>query len=195
VEPFNFVGKWQTVEDYEKTKVGKDGKVYEISKTNNGLKINITDDSGSGGPFWAMEDLYNITDIQTKNSFTLLGWKEGTRAAEKCNAKCPKGHLIRNIFRTGAAKKYKLCRGELPSKGVSWKEAHKEHGDEFHDSIGIVKEEDYFYCQVEKGEYIPMAGISKSQNKEMKKMHEAIFWRAFVRVSEIENVDEDFEDH
>ena len=78
---------------------------------------------------------------------------------------------------------------------MSWKEAHKEHGDEFHDSIGIVKEEDYFYCQVEKGEYIPMAGISKSQNKEMKKMHEAIFWRAFVRVSEIENVDEDFEDH
>ena len=40
-----------------------------------------------------------------------------------------------------------------------------------------------------------MEGISKRQNKEMKKTHEARHWHAFVRLSEIENVDEDIEDH
>ena len=145
MEPFNFVGKWQTVGDYEKTKVGKQGKVYEISKTSNGLKIKITDDSLATGIFWDIEDFYNVTDIQTKNSFTLLGWKEGVRAAEKCKAKCPEGHvnLYKTLFRIGAAKIYKLCRDEDPSKG----------------------------------------------------MNETRHWHAFVRLSEIEKVDEDIGDH
>ena len=179
VEPFNFIGKWQTVGDYEKTKVGKEGKVYEISKTSNGFKIKITDDSGSGGPFWTMEDLYNITDIQTKNSFTLLGWKEGTLAAEKCNAKCPKGYIGRKFFSKGAAKIYKNCVTKY-----GYVDGYNEGNLQ-----GKVKEGHYFYCEIEKGEYIPMEGVSKSQNKQMKKMHEARYWHAFVRLSEIENID------
>jgi hypothetical protein len=179
---FNFEGKWQTARDYDQAwNQDIKGRVYIISKSSNGYKIKITDDTELHTALNNVnrDDYYEVTDIQTTDGF--LGWKEGTSAGTKCSLDKTCKQMVMYFFKGGSARNFKRCRMDLNDPRA------KEQGESvFASSIGKIKnKEDRFYCDIVKGEYVPDPNLSKSINRSSKKFHNRRDTKIFVRLSAI----------